>query len=150
MKEKEDLKLYKISADGGHSYTEQWMTESEKASTRMAHTDWLIIESKITPIKEAIYTMGHWLEYEKKHKDKIKNAEELIEIQETILNHIKAQDRAIYEILEKLNEKEREMNECDDSSISEQEAQGYLSGINHARVIIEEEIEFVKGGGRYA
>ena len=59
MKEKEELKLYKISADGGHSYTEQWMTESEKASTRMAHTDWLIIESKVTPIKEAIYTMGH-------------------------------------------------------------------------------------------
>lgn len=35
-------------------------------------------------------------------------------------------------------------------SYTEQEAQGYLSGINHARVIIEEEIEFVKGGGRYA
>ena len=114
MKEKEDLKLYKISADGGHSYTEQWMTESEKASTRMAHTDWLIIETRRSKATKKDY------------------------------------DMAIYEILKKLDDKEREMNECDDSSISEQEAQGYLSGINHARVIIEEEIEFVKGGGRYA
>lgn len=150
MKEKEDLKLFKISADAGHSYTEQWMTESEKTSTRMAHPDWLIIESHITPIKEAIYTMGHWIEYEKKHKDKIKNADELIEIQETILEHIKAQDQAIYKILEKLNDKENEMENREDSSISEQEAQAYLSGLNHARVIIQEEIEFVKGGGRYA
>lgn len=112
--EKEDLKLFKISADAGHSYTEQWMTESEKILTRMAHLDWLIIESR--PSKATV----------------------------------KDYNQAIYKILEKLNDKENEMENREDSSISEQEAQAYLSGLNHARVIIQEEIEFVKGGGRYA
>lgn len=36
-------------------------------------------------IKDAVATMEHWIEYEKANKDKINKAQELIEIQETIL-----------------------------------------------------------------
>lgn len=36
-------------------------------------------------IKEAIKTMEHWIEYEKNNKEKINKADELINIQETIL-----------------------------------------------------------------
>ena len=36
-------------------------------------------------IKEAIKTMKHWIEYEKNNKEKINKADELINIQETIL-----------------------------------------------------------------
>ena len=36
-------------------------------------------------INHAIATMEHWIEYEKANKDKINKADELIEIQETIL-----------------------------------------------------------------
>ena len=41
--------------------------------------------------KRAIKTMIDWIEYEKKHKENINRAEELIEIQETILYIIFAQ-----------------------------------------------------------
>lgn len=41
--------------------------------------------------KRAIKTMVGWIEYEKKHKENINRAEELIEIQETILYIISAQ-----------------------------------------------------------
>lgn len=41
--------------------------------------------------KRAIKTMVDWIEYEKKHKENINRAEELIEIQETILYIISAQ-----------------------------------------------------------
>lgn len=41
--------------------------------------------------KRAIKTMVDWIEYEKKHKENINRAEELIEIQETILYIIFAQ-----------------------------------------------------------
>lgn len=114
MKNKEKLKLYKISADAGRSWTEQWMTEDEKDSTRMAYPSWLIIESKPSKATTKDY------------------------------------DQAIYKILEKLNDKEREANDCDDESISEQYLAGYLAGLNHARVVLEEEISYIKGGGKYA
>ena len=39
-------------------------------------------------LKEAIKTMEHWIEYEKNNKEKINKADELINIQETILNLI--------------------------------------------------------------
>lgn len=41
--------------------------------------------------KRAIKTMVDWIEYEKKHKENINRDEELIEIQETILYIISAQ-----------------------------------------------------------
>lgn len=45
--------------------------------------------------KEAIETMQRWIEYEKQNKDKINKANELIEIQETVLNLIQKQDKEI-------------------------------------------------------
>lgn len=45
--------------------------------------------------KEAIETMKRWIEYEKQNKDKINKANELIEIQETVLNLIQKQDKEI-------------------------------------------------------
>lgn len=143
-------KLYKISTDTGHSFSEQWMTESEKESMKMTHKDWLIIESHVTPIKIAVAVMKRWINYEKKHKDEINRADDLIDIQETILNYMEAQEQAIYKILERLNNKENEMNaKKDDHIISEQIAEAYLSGLNHARVIIQEEIDFIKGGSKH-
>lgn len=40
-------------------------------------------------IEEAVKTMEHWIEYEKNNKDKINKADELINIQETILSDYK-------------------------------------------------------------
>ena len=48
-----------------------------------------------TEQKEAIETMQHWIEYEKQNKDKINKADELIEIQETVLNLIQEQEKEI-------------------------------------------------------
>lgn len=45
--------------------------------------------------KEAIETMKRWIEYEKQNKDKINKANELIEIQETVLNLIQKKDKQI-------------------------------------------------------
>ncbi len=39
-------------------------------------------------IEQAIETMQHWIDYEKKNKDKINKADELIEVQETILKEL--------------------------------------------------------------
>lgn len=52
-------------------------------------------------IEEAIKIMEHWIEYEKNNKEKINRADELINIQETILLNYK---RALKEN-EELNEK---------------------------------------------
>lgn len=41
--------------------------------------------------EEAISTMQHWIDYEKRNKDKIQKADELINIQETILSMLKEQ-----------------------------------------------------------
>lgn len=67
-----------------------------------------------TEQKEAVETMQHWIEYEKQNKDKINKADELIEIQETVLNliqeqekEIKSLDKAIHdEILENYDKQE--------------------------------------------
>ena len=48
-----------------------------------------------TEQKEAIETMQHWIEYEKQNKDKINKADELIEIQETVLNLVQVQEKEI-------------------------------------------------------
>ena len=48
-----------------------------------------------TEQKEAIETIQHWIEYEKQNKDKINKADELIEIQETVLNLIQEQEAEI-------------------------------------------------------
>ena len=45
--------------------------------------------------REAIETMQHWIEYEKKHKDEINKADELIHIQDTVLSLIKEQQEEI-------------------------------------------------------
>lgn len=41
--------------------------------------------------EEAIGTMQHWIDYEKRNKDKIQKADELIEIQETVLSMLQEQ-----------------------------------------------------------
>ena len=41
--------------------------------------------------EEAISTMQHWIDYEKRNKDKIQKADELINIQETVLSMLKEQ-----------------------------------------------------------
>lgn len=41
--------------------------------------------------EEAISTMKHWIDYEKENKDKINKADELIEIQETVLSMLQEQ-----------------------------------------------------------
>ena len=64
--------------------------------------------------REAIETMQHWIEFEKKHKDEINKADELIHIQDTVLSLIKEQqkeieerEKALYvEILENHNREE--------------------------------------------
>ena len=47
--------------------------------------------------REAIETMQHWIEFEKKHKDEINKADELIHIQDTVLSLIKEQQKEIEE-----------------------------------------------------
>lgn len=44
---------------------------------------------------KAIETLEHWVEYEKANKDKINKADELIQVQETILNLIEKQQKEI-------------------------------------------------------
>ena len=47
------------------------------------------IKNEQSSIKEAVKTMEHWIEYEKNNKEKINRADELINIQETILSDYK-------------------------------------------------------------
>lgn len=58
-------------------------------------------------IEEAIKIMEHWIEYEKNNKEKINRADELINIQKTILLDYK---RVLKEI-EELKEKDKMINE---------------------------------------
>lgn len=48
--------------------------------------------------KDAIETMQHWIDYEKANKEKINKADELIEIQETVLNLIQTQQEEINDL----------------------------------------------------
>ena len=52
--------------------------------------------------KKAIETMQHWIEYEKENKDEINKADELIEIQETVLNLLEKKDKIIDLMAEQL------------------------------------------------
>lgn len=45
--------------------------------------------------EEAISTMQHWIDYEKRNKDKIQKADELINIQETVLSMLQEKDKEI-------------------------------------------------------
>ena len=54
-------------------------------------------------INHAIATMEHWIEYEKSNIDKINKAEELIEIQETILFAYKAAIKENRELKKEIN-----------------------------------------------
>lgn len=54
-----------------------------------------------TEQKEAVETIQHWIEYEKQNKDKINKADELIEIQETVLNLVKDLQRKNFELNQK-------------------------------------------------
>ena len=53
--------------------------------------------------KKAIETMQHWIEYEKENKDKINKADELIEIQETVLNLLEKKDKESHFIQSELD-----------------------------------------------
>lgn len=64
--------------------------------------------------KRAIKTMVDWIEYEKKHKENINRAEELIEIQETILYIISAQQCYINNLKKGGR---RKMNMVDDTKL---------------------------------
>lgn len=46
-------------------------------------------------IEEAIEIMQHWIDYEKKNKGKINKADELIEVQETILKELEKKNDMI-------------------------------------------------------
>ena len=48
--------------------------------------------------KEAIQTFKHWIEYEKANKEKINKADELIEIQETVLKSLEQKDKEIQKL----------------------------------------------------
>lgn len=78
--------------------------------------------------KQAIETMKHWIDYEKANKDKINKADELIEIQETILGLVKKQQTAMYAMASfiasqdiecDICEKTGRLNECDSMSYGE-------------------------------
>ena len=45
--------------------------------------------------EKAIETFKHWIEYEKANKEKINKADELIEIQETVLKALEQKDKII-------------------------------------------------------
>lgn len=49
-------------------------------------------------IEKAKETMKHWIEYEKKNKDKINKANELINIQETLLQYIDQLENKVKEL----------------------------------------------------
>lgn len=70
--------------------------------------------------KEAIEIMNHWIEYEKQNKDKINRAEELIEIQETILDIIKRKDKEIEYLKIEIEEAWEEWNNLEIGSYEEE------------------------------
>ena len=46
-------------------------------------------------IQQAVEEMQHWIDYEKQNKDKINRADDLIQIQETILGYVNKSPRYI-------------------------------------------------------
>ena len=59
--------------------------------------------------REAIETMQHWIEYEKKHKDEINKADELIHIQDTVLSLIKEQQEEIEKYKNMIEEHKKQL-----------------------------------------
>lgn len=80
--------------------------------------------------EKAIETFKHWIEYEKANKEKINKADELIEIQETILNMLEQKDieiafyKKIYEDLQK-----------DFNDFKKGKDINYLDGIHHKKLV---------------
>ena len=60
-------------------------------------------------IEEAVKTMEHWIAYEKNNKDKINKADELINIQETILSEYKRVLKENEELKNEVMEKDLEI-----------------------------------------
>ena len=50
--------------------------------------------------EEAISTMQHWIDWEKRNKDKIQKADELINMQETVLSMLQEQQEEINDLKE--------------------------------------------------
>lgn len=73
-------------------------------------------------IEEAVKTMEHWIEYEKNNKEKINKADELINIQETILSDYKK----ILKENEKL--KQEKINNYQMIALAQNKALGYIQG----------------------
>ena len=63
---------------------------------------------------EAIETMKHWVKYERENKDKIKYADELIEIQEKVLNKASRYDSLVKKIKKLISKLEKEAEEKGD------------------------------------
>lgn len=64
---------------------------------------------------QAIETMKHWIEYEKENKNQINKAEELIQIQETILNLINKQQTAMYAMASFIASQDIEADICENT-----------------------------------
>lgn len=62
---------------------------------------------------QAIETMQHWIDYEKDNKDKINKAEDLIDIQQTILNLIKKQQTTMYSMASFIASQDIEYDICE-------------------------------------
>ena len=62
---------------------------------------------------ESIETMKHWIDYEKENKSKINKADELIEIQETILNLVKKQQKTMYRMASFIASQDIETDICE-------------------------------------
>lgn len=69
--------------------------------------------------KKAIETMQHWIEYEKENKDKINKADELIEIQETVLNLLEKKDKEI-QFQKEINKTEQNRHKQTEKSLKGQ------------------------------
>lgn len=64
-------------------------------------------------IEEAVKTMEHWIEYEKNNKDKINKADELINIQETILSEYKKALKENEQLRTEVNSLKEKLDEID-------------------------------------
>lgn len=73
-------------------------------------------------IEEAIKIMKHWVEYEKNNKEKINRADELINIQETILSDYKKVLKENEELKQDRN------NNYQMIALAQNEALGYMQG----------------------
>lgn len=73
-------------------------------------------------LEKSIKTMEHWIEYEKENKEKINNANELIEIQETVLKELKRLQEENKELYKK-NKRQQGQNKIANDKILAQKGQ---------------------------